>query len=106
MLIEEAENRLRPAARIISTPRSCRAEESAGICDRAGTSDVRWIGAPAAESDQLAEAGVQSQVIELLEQVRVARNELMHFATDPLSAGQEAAVHGLLQVLRTAEPNP
>ncbi|MGW5440246.1 hypothetical protein [Nocardia asteroides] len=27
-------------------------------------------------------------------------------ATDPLSAGQEAAVHWLLQVLRTAEPNP
>ncbi|WP_218716453.1 hypothetical protein [Nocardia sp. MH4] len=48
----------------------------------------------------------QSQVIELVEQVRVVRNELMQFATDPLSAGQEAAVHGLLQVLRTVESNP
>lgn len=34
------------------------------------------------------------------------RNELMRFATDPLSAGREAAVHALLQVLWTAGANP
>ncbi|MGV9973619.1 CBS domain-containing protein [Nocardia beijingensis] len=48
----------------------------------------------------------RSQVIDLLERVRNVRNDLMHFATDPLSEEQFAAVTGLLQLLRTAEPNP
>ncbi|SLH00277.1 Uncharacterised protein [Mycobacteroides abscessus subsp. abscessus] len=45
-------------------------------------------------------------MVELLELVRKVRNDLMHFATDPLSEEKFAAVHGLLQLLRTAEPNP
>ncbi|MET7770267.1 hypothetical protein [Nocardia sp. NPDC005366] len=46
------------------------------------------------------------QVVDLVEQVRVIRNDLMHFATDPLSEEKYAAVDGLLNLLRTAEPNP
>ncbi|MEV0336144.1 CBS domain-containing protein [Nocardia sp. NPDC050717] len=112
VLIEEAENRLRRAAR-----------------DHLDTEDFKAAApknrrAYVTEPEHLTFGGYvhllqsptswrklgwrldQRQVIELVEQVRVVRNELMHFATDPLSAGQEAAVHGLLQVLRTAEPNP
>lgn len=48
----------------------------------------------------------RDQVVDLLEQVRNVRNDLMHFATDPLSEEKYAAVNGLLQLLRTAEPSP
>ncbi|MBF6299425.1 hypothetical protein IU459_18030 [Nocardia amamiensis] len=48
----------------------------------------------------------QDQVVDLVERVKNVRNDLMHFATDPLSEDKFAAVTGLLQLLRTAEPNP
>lgn len=112
VLIEEAENRLRRAANDHLDPDDIKA--AAPKNRRAHTTEaahltfggyvyllrdpVRWR--------KLGWRLDQSQVLELVEQVRDVRNELMHFATDPLSAGQEAAVHGLLQLLRTAEPNP
>ncbi|MFD4444764.1 CBS domain-containing protein [Nocardia sp. NPDC058519] len=112
VLIEEAENRLRRAANDHLDPDDIKAaapkNRRAHITEAAHLTfggyvyllqdPVRWR--------KLGWRLDQSQVLELVEQVRDVRNELMHFATDPLSAGQEAAVHGLLQLLRTAEPNP
>ncbi|MEV0080525.1 CBS domain-containing protein [Nocardia neocaledoniensis] len=112
VLIEEAENRLRRAARDhldaedykAAAPRNRRAHVTEPEHLTFG-GYVHLLQSPTSWR-KLGWRLDQSQVIELVEQVRVVRNELMHFATDPLSAGQEAAVHGLLQVLRTAEPNP
>lgn len=42
----------------------------------------------------------------LLDDVRRVRNELMHFAPDPLSAEQYQALNGLLGLLRTVDPRP
>lgn len=42
--------------------------------------------------------------LSLLEEVRVMRNDLMHFTPDPLSSEKYAAVHGLLELLRTVDP--
>jgi restriction system protein len=44
--------------------------------------------------------------LELLEEVRKIRNELMHFTPDPLSQKQYDAVEGLLELLRTVDPRP
>jgi restriction system protein len=44
--------------------------------------------------------------IESLIEVRDVRNELMHFAPDPLSPKHYAAVEGLLEILRAVDPRP
>lgn len=46
------------------------------------------------------------QFLALLTAVRDVRNELMHFTEDPLADEQYAAVEGLLELLRTADPRP
>lgn len=43
---------------------------------------------------------------ELLEDVRKVRNEVMHFASDPLSPEQYRALNGLLDLLRAVDPRP
>jgi restriction system protein len=42
--------------------------------------------------------------LESLEKVRNIRNDLMHFSTDPLKAGDLQAIEGLINVLRTVDP--
>ena len=44
--------------------------------------------------------------VDRLSEVVKVRNELMHFTPDPLSVEQYAAVEGLLEMLRTVDPNP
>jgi restriction system protein len=44
--------------------------------------------------------------MELLEEVRQVRNDLMHFTTDELSGEKYEAVNGLLTLLRTVDPRP
>ncbi|WP_327115422.1 CBS domain-containing protein [Nocardia sp. NBC_01730] len=46
------------------------------------------------------------QFVDLLEAVRKMRNELMHFAPDPVAEEKFAAVTGLLELLRAADPHP
>jgi restriction system protein len=47
-----------------------------------------------------------AQFVDLLETVRKMRNELMHFAPDPVAEEKFAAVTRLLELLRAADPHP
>ncbi|MEV6769683.1 hypothetical protein AB0N05_13750 [Nocardia sp. NPDC051030] len=110
ILIEEAENRLRCAVDIFDIeelktflPQGQRSRVKA-------SSDLTFgnYGHILADSSRWAKIGWrldQGQFLELLEAVRKIRNELMHFAPDPLSDEKFASVNGLLELLRTAEPN-
>jgi len=44
--------------------------------------------------------------LQLLDDVREIRNELMHFSTDPLTPEQLHAIDGLVNLLRTVDPRP
>ncbi|MBA9004154.1 CBS domain-containing protein [Thermomonospora cellulosilytica] len=48
----------------------------------------------------------QQILLGLLEDVRVIRNDLMHFSPDPLSPERYDKVNGLLTLLRTVDPRP
>ncbi|MET8650354.1 restriction endonuclease [Nocardia aurea] len=112
VLIEEAENRLRRAAEehfdvqdlkdaVQPHRRSrihCAADLTFGDYPHLLKETGRW--------QKLGWRLDCGQVVDLVEQVRVIRNDLMHFATDPLSEEKYGAVDGLLSLLRTAEPNP
>ncbi|MFC4913237.1 CBS domain-containing protein [Actinomadura gamaensis] len=112
VLVEEIENRLRRAADEVFT-----LEELKQAADPRWKSRVRsardlMFGAYCRlldDPDRWAKLGWRldhAQFMELLEAVRQVRNELMHFASDPLSRERSAAVDGLLHLLRTADPRP
>ena len=39
-----------------------------------------------------------------MDEVRVVRNELMHFTPDPLNGTQLETLEGLVRILRTVDP--
>ncbi|QVI24291.1 hypothetical protein KHQ06_16880 [Nocardia tengchongensis] len=110
VLIEEAENRLRCAVDIFgieelrpALPGNMRRRVNGPVDLTFGSYKHIF-----ADPDRWAKLGWnldQGQFLDLLETVRKIRNELMHFAPDPLSDEKFAAVNGLLQLLRTAAPN-
>ncbi|MFI2558371.1 CBS domain-containing protein [Nocardia farcinica] len=112
VLIEEAENRLRRAADdhldLDDMKNAVKPYQRSRIKSAADLTFGNYVHL-LADPDRWHKLGWRldrNQVVELLELVRKVRNDLMHFATDPLSEEKFAAVHGLLQLLRTAEPNP
>ncbi|NQE69982.1 hypothetical protein NG2371_04450 [Nocardia gamkensis] len=112
ILIEEAENRLRRAAdehfELEDLKGSVANHQKSRVKDASDLTFGNYVFL-LRDPDRWRKLGWRldrSQVIDLLERVRNVRNDLMHFATDPLSEEQFAAVTGLLQLLRTAEPNP
>ncbi|GAB0102553.1 hypothetical protein JMUB6875_15210 [Nocardia sp. JMUB6875] len=110
VLIEEAENRLRCAINIFEFE-ELRPALPGNLRNRAtGPADLTFgcYKHILADPGRWARIGWkldQGQFLALLETVRKIRNELMHFASDPLSDEKFAAVNGLLELLRTAEPN-
>ncbi|MEV6258543.1 CBS domain-containing protein [Nocardia sp. NPDC051911] len=112
ILIEEAENRLRRAADehfdLEDFKGSVANHQKSRVKDASDLTFGNYVFL-LRDPDRWRKLGWRldrSQVVDLLERVRNVRNDLMHFATDPLSEEQFAAVTGLLQLLRTAEPNP
>lgn len=112
VLIEEAENRLRRAVQnsldlpdlhdAVRPHRKARIKSAADLT----FGEYKFVLEDPARWRKVGWRLDRVQVVELVRQVGKLRNELMHFATDPLSDRQFAAVHGLLQLLRTAEPSP
>ncbi|WP_084496790.1 CBS domain-containing protein [Nocardia amamiensis] len=112
VLIEEAENRLRRSADehfdLQDLKDSVPSYQKSRIKDASDLTFGNYVYL-LRDADRWRKLGWrldQDQVIDLLEKVKDVRNDLMHFATDPLSEEKFAAVTGLLQLLRTAEPNP
>ncbi|TQM25901.1 CBS domain-containing protein [Nocardia bhagyanarayanae] len=112
VLIEEAENRLRRAAEdhfdLDDLKDAVPNHQKSRVHDASDLTFGNYVHL-LKDPDRWRKLGWRldrNQVVELLEQVRNVRNDLMHFATDPLSEEKYAVVNGLLQLLRTAEPNP
>ncbi|MEU4537060.1 CBS domain-containing protein [Streptosporangium sp. NPDC023825] len=111
ILIEEAENRLRRAAEVFSVDDLKQAVTPHQRSKVRQAADLTFGNYFHLLKDQgrwevLGWNVDQEILLEYLEEVRKARNELMHFSPDPLSPTQYAAVHGLLAVLRAADPRP
>ncbi len=108
ILIEEAENRLRRAAAVFSVDelrqvgRSPRVRQAADLT----FGNYFYLLKDHGRWEMLGWNVDQEILLEYLDEVRKVRNELMHFSPDPLSPEQYAAVHGLLAVLRAADPRP
>ncbi|MGW2307914.1 CBS domain-containing protein [Actinomadura luteofluorescens] len=112
VLIEEAENRLRRAAEEVFTVDDLKDavanHQKARVTRAADLTFGNYVYLLQNE-DRWAKLGWKldhDQFIELLTTVRNTRNELMHFTEDPLADEQYAAVEGLLELLRTADPRP
>ncbi|MBF6061668.1 CBS domain-containing protein [Nocardia terpenica] len=111
ILVEEAENRLRRALEPFffdhikpKLPPHMRRRVTS-IADLTFGNYVTWL----TDKSHWAMVGWRldhGQFIDLLETVRRARNDLMHFSPDPLSSDKEAAINGLLELLRTVDPQP
>lgn len=110
VLIEEAENRLRRRADEVFTTDELRnaslnPQRVHQAADLTFGNYARLVG-PEAQWAKLEWDIDRKLFLELLEEVRKVRNELMHFTPDPLSPGQYAGVDGLLELLRTVDPRP
>ncbi|MFB9966284.1 CBS domain-containing protein [Sinosporangium siamense] len=112
VLIEEAENRLRRVADEVFTVEELRAAMPPGR-QRDDVHQAKDLSFGAyrfllREPHRWAKLGwnIDHQLfLELLDEVRVIRNALMHFAPDPLGK-EEQAVSGLLNILRAVDPRP
>ncbi|MEV5836780.1 CBS domain-containing protein [Nocardia sp. NPDC052112] len=111
VLIEEAENRLRRAVEhfdLDDLKAAVPPHQKSRVKDAADLTFGNYVHL-LKDPDRWRKLGWRldhDQVVELLSRVRNVRNDLMHFATDPLSEDKYAAVNGLLMLLRTAEPSP
>jgi restriction system protein len=112
VLIEEAENRLRRAADEVFQVEELResvAQHQRNRIHRAADltfGNYSYLLKPSERWETLGWNIDQPLFLDRLEEVRKVRNELMHFTPDPLSAEKYAAVHGLLELLRTVDPRP
>ena len=112
VLIEEAENRLRRAADEVFQVEELRESVSQHQRNRVHRAADLTFGnyvyllRPSERWETLGWNIDHLHFLNLLEEVRRVRNELMHFTPDPLSAEKYAAVHGLLELLRTVDPRP
>jgi restriction system protein len=112
VLIEEAENRLRRAADEVFHVEQLREAVPPHQRNRVHRANDLTFGnyvylLREPERWEMLGWNIDHQMfLNLLEEVRNVRNELMHFTPDPLSAEKYAAVHGLLELLRTVDPRP
>ena len=111
ILIEEAENRLRRAAEVFGVDELRQAVQPHQRSRVHQAADLTFGNYAHLLKDQgrwktLGWKIDHGILLGHLEEVRKVRNELMHFSPDPLSDEQYAAVHGLLALLRAADPRP
>ncbi|GAA1888918.1 CBS domain-containing protein [Actinomadura bangladeshensis] len=112
VLVEEAENRLRRAAdRVFSVEQLRDAVPQHQKSRVHQAADLTFGNYCYLLRDQRRWAALDWNVdhalfMELLEEVRRVRNDLMHFTTDELSGDKYDAVNGLLTLLRTVDPRP
>jgi restriction system protein len=112
VLIEEAENRLRRRAGEVFTTEDFRAAVPSSQRSRTHSAADLSLGnyiylmRPEENWAKLQWNVDREFFADRLAEVVKVRNELMHFTPDPLSAEQYAAVGGLLEMLRTVDPNP
>ncbi|MFF5244421.1 CBS domain-containing protein [Streptosporangium sp. NPDC000095] len=111
ILIEEAENRLRRAAEVFGVDDLKQAVPSHQKSKVHQATDLTFGNYFHLLKDQerwerLGWNVDQQILLDYLERVRQARNDLMHFSADPPSPKQYAAINGLLSLLRAADPQP
>lgn len=110
VLVEEAENRLRRAAGRVFTVDQLRDAVPPHQRSRVHqAADLAFGNYCYLLRDQQRWSALdwnvdQNLFLELLEEVRQVRNDLMHFTTDELSSEKYDAVNGLLTLLRTVDP--
>ena len=112
VLIEEAENRLRRRAGEVFTTEELRVAvppyQRSRVHSVADLSLGNYVHLMKLEANwsKLQWNVDREFFVDRLSEVVKVRNELMHFTPDPLSVEQYAAVEGLLEMLRTVDPNP
>jgi restriction system protein len=110
VLIEEAEGRLRRRAGEVFGLDDLRDAVQPGRRSRVRRvtdltfGDYKFLLQPVERWERLGWNVDQGLFLNLLEEVRKTRNDLMHFTPDPLASEQYAAVEGLLELLRTVDP--
>ncbi|MEU6749391.1 CBS domain-containing protein [Spirillospora sp. NPDC046719] len=110
VLVEEAENRLRRAADQVFSVEELREAVSPHMRTRVHqAADLTFgnYGHLLRDPQRWSKVGWsidRSEFLDVLEEVRRVRNELMHFATDELSQEKYQALNGLLSLLRAVDP--
>ncbi|SNT48798.1 restriction system protein [Streptosporangium subroseum] len=112
VLVEEAERRLRRRANEVFTLDELRQAAPRHLAAKVSSANDLMLGAykhllaSSAHWDRLEWPLDHELFLGLLELIREVRNELMHFAPDPLDGETLTRVEGFIEMLRIVDPRP
>jgi restriction system protein len=112
VLVEEAERRLRRRAGEVFTVDELRQAAPRHLAARVSSANDLMLGAykhllaASAHWNRLEWPLDHALFLDLLELIRAVRNELMHFAPDPLDEETLTRVEGFIEMLRIVDPRP
>ncbi|MFG1860806.1 CBS domain-containing protein [Microbispora bryophytorum] len=110
VLVEEAERRLRRRANEVFTLDELRQAAPRHLAAKVNSADDLMLGAykyllaPPSHWERLDWPLDHALFLEILEVVKDVRNELMHFAPDPLDGETLRSVEGFIEMLRIVDP--